>query len=141
MTCRSRTHGAASDEGTITVMTIGFLLFLGLLAVVVVNSSAAFLQRQQLDNVADGAARSAADGLSREVFYREGEVELDPAQARQLIDDYVSSPGIRIAYVRASGDRVQVRLERTVSLALAPPGWQSRTTIVSEATAELRTAR
>jgi hypothetical protein len=127
------------DDGTITVMTIGFLLFLGLLSVVVVNSSAAFLQRQQLDNVADGAARAAADGLSREAFYRRGELELDGPEARRLVGDYVSSPGIRIAHVRAVGDRVQVRLERSVGLALAPPGWQSRTTIVSEATAQLRT--
>jgi Flp pilus assembly protein TadG len=129
------------EDGTITVMTIGFLLFLGLLAGVVVNSSAAFLQRQQLDNVADGAARTAADGLSREAFYRRGAVELDAAEARQLVDDYVSSPGIRIAHVRTTGDRVQVRLERSVRLALAPPGWQARTTIVSEATAQLRTTQ
>jgi hypothetical protein len=136
------TRGAwQREDGTITVMTIGFLLFLGLLAVVVINSSAAFLQRQRLDNVADGAARTAADGLSREAFYRRGEVELDASQVRQLVDDYVSSPGIRIAHVRADGDRVQVRLERSVGLALAPPGWQSRTTIVSEATAQLRTAQ
>ena len=134
-------QGAGREKGTITVMTIGFLLFLGLLSVVVINASAAFLQRQQLDNVADGAARTAADGLSREAFYRKGEVELDASQARQLVDDYVNSPGTRITLVRATGDRVQVRLERSVGLALAPPGWQSRTTIVSEATAELRTAQ
>jgi Flp pilus assembly protein TadG len=120
-------------------MTIGFLMFLGLLAVVVVNSSAAFLQRQRLDNLADGAARSAADGLSREAFYREGRVELDGAQARQLVADYAGAPGVRVAYVRTDGDQVWVRLERSVELALAPPGWQSRTTIVSEATAQLRT--
>ncbi|KQX72473.1 pilus assembly protein TadG-related protein [Aeromicrobium sp. Root472D3] len=129
------------EAGTITVMTIGFLLFLGLLTVVVVNSSAAFLQRQQLDNLADGAARSAADGLSREVFYREGTIELDGSQARELVAGYVGSPDVRIAWVRTDGDRVRVRLERSVDLALAPPGWRSRTTIVSEATAQLRTGQ
>lgn len=129
------------EAGTITVMTIGFLLFLGLLTVVVVNSSAAFLQRQRLDNLADGAARSAADGLSRDAFYREGTVTLDGAQARRLVREYVAGPGVRIAWVRTQDDRVQVRLERTIGLAIAPPGWQSRTTIVSEATAELRTGR
>lgn len=137
MTSRHAPH----DEGTITVMTIGFLVFLGLLVAVVVNSSAAFLQRQQLDNLADGAARSAADGLSEEAFYRTGQVTLDGSQARQLVAGYVRGPGVRIAYVRTDGDQVQVRLERTVDLAFAPPGWQSRTTIVSEATAELRTAQ
>lgn len=133
--------GSGREAGTITVMTIGFLLFLGLLTVVVVNSSAAFLQRQRLDNLADGAARSAADGLSRDVFYREGTVTLDGSQARRLVSEYAGGPGVRIAWVRTEGDRVQVRLERTIGLAIAPPGWQSRTTIVSEATAELRTGR
>ncbi len=44
------------ERGTVTVMTIGFLVLLGLLTVVVVNSSAAFLERQRLNNLADGAA-------------------------------------------------------------------------------------
>lgn len=126
------------DEGTITVMTVGFVLFLGLLAVVVVNASAAFLQRQQLDNVADGAALAAADGLSEDAFYRTGEITLDDGQARRLVRDYVSGDGIRIVSVETDGGQVSVRLERTVSLAFAPPGWDSRTTIVSEATAQLR---
>lgn len=129
------------DEGTITVMTIGFLIFLGLLAVVVVNSSAAFLQRQQLDNLADGAALAAADGLSGDTFYRTGEVRLDGSSARELVDDYLTDNGIRIVRVMTDADRVQVRLERSVTLAFAPPGWDSRTTIVSEATAQLRQTR
>lgn len=126
------------EDGQITVMTIGFFVFLGLLAVVVVNSSAAFLQRQQLDNIADGAALAAADGMSRADFYRRGEVTLDGAEARRLIGEYVSGDGIRVVAVSTDGDRVHVRLERTVSMAITPPGWTSRTTIVSEATSQLR---
>lgn len=126
------------EDGSITVMTVGFLLFVGLLAVVVVNASAAFLQRQQLDNIADGAALAAADGLNQDAFYRTGEIALDAGQARRLVRDYVSGDGIRITRVLAEGGQVSVRLERTVSLAFAPPGWDSRTTIVSEATAQLR---
>ena len=128
------------EDGTITVMTIGFLLFIGFLAVVVVNSSAAFLQRQELDNVADGAALAAADGLSRDTFYREGDVTLDDGQARELVADYVNQPGTRVVEVLTDDDQVHVRLERTIGLALKPPGWSSRTTIVSEATAQLRTS-
>jgi Flp pilus assembly protein TadG len=128
------------DDGTITVMTVGFLLFLSLLVVVVVNSSAAFLQRQQLDNVADGAALAAADGLSQDTFYRTGEITLDDHQARSLVRDYVASGDIRIVQVMTDGGQVNVRLERTVGLAFAPPGWNKRTTIVSEATAQLRVA-
>jgi flagellar basal body rod protein FlgC len=126
------------EDGQITVMTIGFFVFLGLLAVVVINSSAAFLQRQQLDNVADGAALAAADGLSRADFYRRGEVVLDDAEARRLIGAYVRGDGIRVVAVSTDGDQVHVRLERTVDLAITPPGWTSQTTIVSEATSQLR---
>ena len=126
------------EDGTITVMTIGFFVFLGLLAVVVVNASAAFLQRRELDNVADGAALAAADGLSRADFYRRGEVRLDGREARRLVGAYVPGDGVRVVRVSTDGDQVHVRLERTVDLAFAPPGWTSRTTIVSEATSQLR---
>ena len=50
------------ERGSITVMSLGFLLLIGALTVVVVNASAAFLQRQELNNLADGAA--LADGVS-----------------------------------------------------------------------------
>jgi hypothetical protein len=127
------------ERGQVTVMTIGFLVFIGLLAVVVINSSAAFLERQRLDNLADGAALAAADGLSRDTFYREGTVTLDDGQARELVGDYLTGSGIRIAEVRTTDDVVHVRLEHSIGLALRPPGWDQRTTIVSEATAQLRT--
>ena len=134
------------ERGQITVMTIGFFVVLGLLAVVVINSSAAFLQRQELDNLADGAALAAADGLSEEVFYRHGadeSVRLDPAEARRLVASYVAESGGEVGdvTVTASEDEVHVRIERTVSLAIAPPGWSSQTTIVSEATSQLRLNR
>ncbi|MRK01041.1 MULTISPECIES: pilus assembly protein TadG-related protein [Aeromicrobium] len=126
------------EEGQITVMTIGFLVFIGLLAAVVINASAAFLERQELDNMADGAALAAADGLSRDIFYRRGEVTLDDAEARRLVGSYVTGDGIRIVRVSTDEEEVSVRLERSIDLAISPPGFTSRTTIVSEATAQLR---
>lgn len=126
------------EEGQITVMTIGFLVFIGLLAAVVINASAAFLERQELDNLADGAALAAADGLSRETFYRQGEVTLDDAQARRLVGRYVTGDGVRIVRVTTDEEEVSVRLERSIELAIRPPGFTSRTTIVAEATAQLR---
>ncbi|MRJ76696.1 hypothetical protein GEV29_09120 [Aeromicrobium sp. SMF47] len=126
------------EEGQITVMTIGFLVFIGLLAAVVINASAAFLERQELENMADGAALAAADGLSRDIFYRRGEVTLDDAEARRLVGSYVTGDGIRIVRVSTDEEEVSVRLERSIDLAISPPGFTSRTTIVSEATAQLR---
>lgn len=129
------------EDGQIAVMTVGFLIFLGLLVVVVVNSSAAFLERRELDNIADGAAITAADGLSYERFYEDGDVVLDRREARSLVRDYVRAPGVRITRVSISGDEVTVRLERRVGLALRPPGWSARTTITAEATAQLRSGQ
>ncbi|MFI5427640.1 pilus assembly protein TadG-related protein [Aeromicrobium sp. UC242_57] len=128
---------ASREEGQITVMTVGFLVVIGLLVVVVVNSSAAFLERRKLDNLADGAAIAAADGLSRDTFYEKGDIVLDRSQARRLVRQYVTTPGTRVARVSISDDEVTVRLERRIDLAIRPPGWSSRTRIVAEATARL----
>jgi hypothetical protein len=126
------------ERGTVTVMTIGFLLLVGLLTVVVVNSSAAFLERQRLNNLADGAALSAADGLDEAGFYTDRRVVLDPEEARQLVSDYLSGEDVRVADVSTDGDTVNVHLERDLDLALTPPGWTSRTTIVADANAQMR---
>jgi hypothetical protein len=126
------------ERGSVTVMTIGFLVLLGLLTVVVVNSSSAFLERQRLNNLADGAALSAADGLDESGFYTDRRVALDPDEARQLVSDYLAGERVRVVAVSTDGDTVSVHLERELDLALTPPGWTSRTTIVADAKAQLR---
>ena len=126
------------ERGTVTVMTIGFLLLLGLLTVVVVDASSAFLERQRLNNLADGAALTAADGLDEAGFYTDHRVVLDPGEARGLVSDYLAPENIRVVDVNVSGDSVSVHLERTLDLALTPPGWTSSTTIAADATAQLR---
>lgn len=128
------------ERGAITVMTIGFLLVLGLLAGVVVNASGAFLEHRDLDNLADGAALTAADGLDRALFYETGEVRADSSDARRLVAEYVAGTGARVVSVTMNGDSISVRLERTVDLALSPPGLPARTTVVADATSQLRVA-
>lgn len=126
------------ESGQITVMTVGFFVVLGLLVVVVVNASAAFLERQELNNLADGAALAAADGLDRERFYVDGRVELAPQQSRELVAGYLAGEPLSVLSVVADTGQVTVRLERTIGLAITPPGWTRRTTIVAEATSQLR---
>ena len=126
------------ERGTVTVMTIGFLLLLGLLTVVVVDSSSAFLERQRLNNLADGAALTAADGLDEAGFYTDHRVVLDPEEARRLVSDYLAGEEVRSVDVATDGDTVTVQLERDLELVLAPPGWMSSTIIVADATAQLR---
>lgn len=130
--------GARTEVGTVTVMSIGFLILLGLLTVLVVDSSAAFLQRQELNNLADGAALRATDGLDEAEFYLHRRVVLSEAVVQELVEEHISGQGARLAALEVAGDRVRVRLERPMYLPIVPPGWRSQTVVVAEADAWLR---
>ncbi|GAA1725976.1 pilus assembly protein TadG-related protein [Aeromicrobium alkaliterrae] len=127
------------EDGQITLVTVGFFMVLGLLGVVVINASDAFLERQRLNGLADGAVVAAADALDLDAFYSSGVTTIDPDQARTRVAEHVAdTPGVRVVDVRLDGDTVTVRLERDVTLPLAPPGLASTTTIVAEASGQLR---
>lgn len=129
------------DDGQITVLTIGFVIVLGLLTVLVVNASAAFTERRDVLALADRAALTAADGLARDSVYRDGltdSVVLDPAEARRLIADIMPT-GTRAEVVVAEST-VTVRLERDFAAPLVPPGWSEGAVIVAESTAQLHLA-
>lgn len=128
------------ENGTVTVMSIGFLLLLGVLTVVVVNASAAFLQRQELNNLADGAALAAADGLDAAAFYERRQVVLSEGDVRGLVLGHIAGSEARLTELTVDADRVRLRLERPMELPLVPPGWQSRTMVVADAAAWLRRA-
>ncbi len=139
----SRGRVRSREEGTITVMVAGFFIVVGLLAVVVINASAAFLQRQELNNVADGAALAAADGLRQEGIYTDGigeDAPLDPRRARALVSDYLGSvaPGVDGWSVSTDDNTVRVHLDRSMSLPLVPPGWFESSRVTAEAAAVLR---
>lgn len=131
---------APGERGSITVMSIGFLLLLGALTVVVVNASAAFLQRQELNNLADGAALAAADGLDAAAFYQRREVVLSEADVRSLVQRHIAGSEARLMALEVDGDRVRVRLARTMDLPLVPPGWVDQTVVIADADAWLRRA-
>ena len=131
---------SAGERGSITVMSIGFLLLLGALTVVVVNASAAFLQRQELNNLADGAALVAADGLDAAAFYERQEVVLSEPDVQSLVTRYISGSSAQLTALEVVGDRVRVRISRPMDLPLVPPGWMDRTVVVADADAWLRRA-
>ena len=131
---------ARGERGSITVMSIGFLLLLGTLTVVVVNASAAFLQRQELNNLADGAALAAADGLDDAAFYERREVVLYESDVQSLVTQHIAGSEARLTVLEVDGDRVRVELARPMDLPLVPPGWRARAVVVADANAWLRRA-
>lgn len=130
-----------AERANVTVLTVGFLAVLGLLVVVVVNSSAAFLERRELMNLADRVALHAADGLDRDVVYSAGideEAVLDDSDARTLVRGIV--PADVDLTLSTAGDRVDVELTRPYRLPLVPPGFPDTATIRAEASGRLHLA-
>jgi hypothetical protein len=127
-----RRAGPATDErGQTAVLIIGFMIVVVLTVVVVVDATAAYLRRQALNTLADGAALAAADGLEGEQVYLTGLGEtaaVDPEHARALVVDYLDAVGAGGRYpglshrVETAGDRVVVRVAAPLELPFAVPG-------------------
>jgi uncharacterized membrane protein len=132
------------ETGQTALLIVGFFLVAVLLVVVVVDASAAYLRRQELDALADGAALAAADAIAEEQVYTQGlgaQAVLDPAAARQLVAEYLDQVGAHGRYaglryaVSAEGDSVEVKVTTPLRLPFAPPGWEKRTDISGTAVA------
>jgi Flp pilus assembly protein TadG len=65
----TRSPIAKRDEGTILLLTLGFLMVTAMLAVVVTDVSAVYLARRSVASAADGAALAAAQRVNEEAIY------------------------------------------------------------------------
>lgn len=121
------------QRGSSTPMIIGFAAVILLLVAVVVDASAAYLARQRLDELADGAALQGADlGAQGSDAYDGGlgtsDLSISRAEAEAAVRAFLRDsgamrdhPGLR-AVVRVDGDRVVVELTAPVDLPLSLPG-------------------
>jgi uncharacterized membrane protein len=102
------------ERGTVTLLIIGFAVVLLMMTAVVTDASAAYLQRQGLDTLADGAALTAADaGASGDDVYDGGldaDLHLDADVARAAALSYLHRVG---AYQRYPGLTAQVTVDST----------------------------
>lgn len=123
---RRRGRDSAEDmAGQTTVLIVGFAVILLLMTGVVVDSSAAYLERQELDTLADGAALAAADEARGEAIYSGGlddHVPVSVEAARLAVSAHLrrvgawsKHPGLRVE-TRVVGDAVVVRLEAPLDL-------------------------
>lgn len=128
------------ERGSAIPLIVGLAGVLVLALAVVVNASSAFLQRQSLDTLADGAALHGADIGSAGV-YAEGlpaERLLQEERAvRAAVQDYLSRVGayetygdiVVVARVDAAARAVTVTLSAPVDLPLTVPGTPARPTV------------
>lgn len=121
------------QRGSSTPLVLAFTAILLLLVAVVVDASAAYLARQRLDALADGAALQGADlGAQGADAYggglATGDLAISRAEAEAAVRAYLRDtgavadhPGIR-ATVRVDGDRLVVELTAPIDLPLHLPG-------------------
>ena len=86
------------DDGTITVLVVGFTAILLLLVVVVVDVSVVILARRGAASAADGAAVAAAQQLDQTALYAnglDGAIPLSPDAVGAVVAQYAadSQPG------------------------------------------------
>jgi hypothetical protein len=134
------------------VLIVGLALVLLMMAAVVTDASAAYLQRQGLDTLADGAALTAADaGASGREAYGGGldaDLHLDPGLARAAVSDYLRRvgafaryPGLRVGVsVDAGNRRVTVEVRAPIRLPLHVPGSPGHAVIGATSAALVRVA-
>lgn len=143
MRWKSQPQRAPRDEaGQTMLLIVGFVVVLMTAIAVVVNVSSAYLDRQSLDSLADGAALAAADGGAQgNDVYSGGldaeRLELFERTARGAVDDYLAAtgaaadfPGLRRSVeVDVSSQSVRVRVSAPVGLPFGVPGIASEATI------------
>jgi uncharacterized membrane protein len=132
------------DRGQTALLIIGFTLVLAMMVVVVVDATAAYLRRQALNTLADGAALAAVDGIEGEQVYLAGLEEkaaVDPEAARELVSSYLVAVDAHRRYpglshtVETDAERVVVRVAAPLELPLPFPGMGDTTHIESTAAA------
>lgn len=133
------------EQGQVTLLIIGFASILLMAVVVVIDASAAYLQRQGLDNLADGAALHGAD-LGSAGIYTEGlgddRLIQREAAVEAAVRDYLARaeagrryPGIDVGVrVDTVNRSVTVRLEAPLELPLTIPGSPAAPTVGASST-------
>lgn len=144
---RQRARRAGSESGQSALLILGFFLVAVLLVGVVVDASAAYLRRQGLNALADGAALAAADGVQGERVYTGGlgdTAQIDAAAARTHAAVYLQQTGAPAQFpglvhrVHTAGNSVTIWLSAPLQLPIPPPGWAGETRVTAVASAVVR---
>ena len=143
-----RPPGDGDERGQVTVLIVGFALVIGMLIAVVVDASAAYIQRQELNTLADGASLQGANlGVQGEKVYTGGvtgdHLELTRAQAREAVRRYLAEVGAHRRFpgltyevlVDPLSEKVTVRLDAPLDLPLTFPGSPGSASIGATASA------
>ncbi|WP_432477175.1 pilus assembly protein TadG-related protein [Nocardioides sp. GXQ0305] len=145
--------GRRDQTGQMSLLIVGLAVVLMTAVAVVVDATAAFLQRQGLATVADGAALAGADAGSRNEadLYGDGltgdrRLRLRQQVARAAVADHLEATGASAAYpglrwtvtLADDGDSVVVRVSAPLDLPLTFPGAPETAPVSATASATVR---
>ncbi len=125
---RGRHRRGRTDAGSVLILGVGLVAVCLLAVVVLVDASAAFLERMHLHALADASALAGAQGIDLPAYYREGAsgaTRLDPADVPRLVRAHLtrsrasSMEGMTLDRVDSDGLEVVVVL----SAPLRVPFW------------------
>lgn len=145
--------GRHDERGQTTPLIVGLAVVVMMLIAVVVDASAAYLQRQGLASVADGAALAGADAGSRNEpdLYADGLADRPRLDQRRALaaaavaehlrrtGAHADYPGLRWSVsVEGGDDRVVVRVHAPLELPLTFPGTPQTASISAAASATVQ---
>ena len=110
----------AGDDGTIMLLTLGYVVVVLALVAVVVDVSSVYLARRALAADCDGAALAAAQSVDTDAIYRQGSptTELPLSRVEAAVAGYPTADGVQLAAALDAGDDVVVTGRRTLQLPL-----------------------
>lgn len=134
------------ERGQVTILIVGFAVVLMAATGLVIDASSAYLQRQTLNTLADGAALAGANEARGDPVYDGGlaeHVPHDPRLVKAAVADhlrdlgaYANHPGLAVD-VRIDGTRVVVQLVAPLDLPISIEGLTD-TTVVATGSAVVR---
>ena len=103
------------DDGSLTLLVIGYTLIAALLIVVGVDVSKVFLAQRALSSAADASALAGAQAVDRAAIYADGvgcsDLPVDPSSAKDAVDATVgdAADNLRSTFVSLSDPEVRVQ--------------------------------
>ncbi|MCT9820395.1 pilus assembly protein TadG-related protein [Microbacterium sp. W1N] len=111
--------GAADDEGSVLLLTIGYAVLALVLVLVCVDATSLYLQQKRADAVADAAALAGADGFELRVDGGVPVARLTDADVRAQAEQMVAADGAAVVIAADTPDGVSARV--TVETVWHPP--------------------
>lgn len=125
-----------SEDGSVTVFVVGLTLALMMVAGLVFDGGRILAARRQAHDLADNAARAAAQAVDLDALRSGAPVELDPLAAQVAAEDYLAATG-HTGTVLVSADSVEVTVTITTPMVLLQIAGVSERTVTASGQARL----